>query len=130
MPILMRYVRSTGVFITGGATLKGYQGWIELTSLSYGFSRSSIQPVVNKEFIVTKEQDVATGALNAELVRGKAAFVAIHELTSPPAKVAVLKFQLTGTVISALKMGRTTGHGPPIETWTLLAGQATWSETH
>jgi type VI secretion system secreted protein Hcp len=86
MPIYMRITRKGAPVIVGEATAKGYEKWIELSSLQMGLSRSMAPgggtSASVSEIVITKSMDSASMALWKQSLYGEGVTIQIDFVKS------------------------------------------------
>ena len=128
MPIYMKMTRKGLPVVTGDATAKGHEKWIELSSVQMGVSRSiSTAPAPNgelspsvSEIVITKSQDSASMALWKQSLWGEGMTIQIDFVKSGGGPY------LTYTLQNALVSGSTPG---PLESLSLTFTKMTF-DTH
>ncbi len=120
MAIYMKY----GTF-KGDVTVKGYEGWIELESFSWGLhrninapksggaNRESGEPIVG-EIHVTKKTDMATISLFGDAIASKSSDtkVNLHFTQTNKQQTPFLKIDLENTVLSSFQITASSEHRP------------------
>ena len=107
MPIYMRITKRGLPVITGDATEKGHEKWIELLSVQMGPSRS-FMPIGGgvtanvSEIVVTKSMDSASAALWHESLYGEGLTIQIDFVK---ADAPYLTYTLLNAVISGFQTG-------------------------
>ena len=122
MPIYMRITRKGAPVITGEVTAKGYEKWIELSSLQMGskaMTPSGEMSTTVSEISITKSMDSASMALWRETLYGDGVTIQIDFVKSGG---AYLTYTLQNTLISGFQPG-------PTESLTLTFGKMTF-DTH
>jgi len=125
MPIYMKMTRKGLPVVTGDATAKGHEKWIELSSVQMGVSRSiSTAPdpaasATASEITITKSQDSASMALWKQSLWGEGMTIQIDLVKSG-------RPYLTYTLQNALISGYTPG---PMESLSLTFTKMTF-DTH
>ena len=114
----MRVTRKGLPIITGDATDKGHEKWIELSSVQMGPSRSAAPGTVS-EIAITKSMDSASMALWKQSLYGEGLTIQI-DFVKPGG--TYLTYTLQNAVISGFQRG-------PTETLTLTFAKMTY-DTH
>lgn len=110
MPIYMRITKKGLPVVTGDATAKGHERWIELSSVQMGQSRS-IAPVgeasasLPSEMVITKSMDSASAALRQQSLNGERVTIQIDFLKSGG---TYLTYTLQDALISTYQPGSAT----------------------
>jgi type VI secretion system secreted protein Hcp len=110
VPIYMKIAKNGVPVIRGDATVKGHQGWIELSTVQMGLSRppatdrEQSEPSVS-EIVVTKSMDSASPALFQQSLDGEAATIQIDFLKSGRDNSPYLTYTLQKAVISSYSTG-------------------------
>jgi type VI secretion system secreted protein Hcp len=108
MPIYMRITKNGAPVITGEATAKGYEKWIELSSLQMGPSRSMAPngeaAATVSEIVITKPMDSASMALWRQSLYGEGVTIQIDFVKSGG---AYLTYTLQNALISGYQPGAT-----------------------
>ena len=103
MPYYMKITKKGLPIITGDATAKGHEKWIELSSVQMGPSRSATSGAVS-EITVTKAMDSASTALWNQSLYGEGLTIQIDFVKSD---AVYLTYTLHNTVISGFQPGIT-----------------------
>ena len=119
MPIYMKITRKGLPIITGDATAKGHEKWIELSSVQMGQSRSTASAAVT-EITITKSMDSASMALWKQSLYGEGLTIQIDFVKSD---AVYLTYTLQNAVISGYQPG------PAAESLTLNFTKMTY-DTH
>jgi type VI secretion system secreted protein Hcp len=108
MPIYMRITKNGLPVITGDATAKGHEKWIELSSVQIGQSRSMAPngevPDTVSEIAITKPMDSASMALWKQSLDGEGVTIQIDFVKSGG---TYLTYTLQNALISGYQPGHT-----------------------
>jgi type VI secretion system secreted protein Hcp len=108
MPIYMRITKNGAPVITGEATAKGYEKWIELSSVQMGQSRSMAPngetSATVSEIVITKSMDSASMALWKQSLYGEGVTIQI-DFVKPDGPY--LTYTLQNALISDYRPGPT-----------------------
>jgi len=111
MPIYMRITKNGLPVINGDATAKGYEKWIELSSVQMSQSRLSVAPnrrntreasaPITSEIVITKAADSASTALFRQSLYGEGVAIQIDFVKSGGGTSTYLTFTLQNALISS-----------------------------
>jgi type VI protein secretion system component Hcp len=126
MPIYMRYTRSNGLDIKGGATAEGHTGWIELSEAKTGDTRlprsgpGGSKSPQTYDIVIKKAPDASSAALFGETTQGAGAKVQIDFVTTETGKPVVWRtVELEQTLVLSIKSTSVDEAGNRVETVTL-----------
>ncbi|SEP06921.1 Type VI protein secretion system component Hcp (secreted cytotoxin) [Rhodospirillales bacterium URHD0017] len=103
MPFYMKITRKGLPIMTGDATAKGYEKWIELSSVQMGQSRSPASGAVS-EITITKSMDSASMALWKQSLYGEGLTIQIDFVKSD---APYLTYTLQNATVSRFQPGTT-----------------------
>jgi type VI secretion system secreted protein Hcp len=116
MPIYMRITKKGLPVITGEATAKGHEKWIELSSAQISQSRSPLNSEASastaSEIVITKSMDSTSTALFRQLLNGEGVTIQIDFVKSGRNKSTYLTFTLQNALISSYQPGSSGFDGP------------------